>query len=80
MDPMTPRQCRNARKLLGWTQLDLEIEVRCNISINQQFEDERPAALKHVRSTLRRAFESKGVEFILEDGIGVRARFRTSIK
>jgi transcriptional regulator with XRE-family HTH domain len=73
---ITPSQCRAARALLDWSQLDLAKQSRVGVVTIRQLEagvhDPRPATLQVVRQALERA----GVEFIDENGGGAGVRLK----
>ena len=73
---VTPEQCRAARGLLAWSQLELAKKARVGVVTVHQLEAEgsqpRPATLE----VIRRAFEQAGVEFIDENGGGPGVRLR----
>ena len=65
---ITPRQCRAARALLGWTQVELAAEAAIGIDIVRRFErsesDTRSSGLIAIEKAIRRG----GVELILAEG------------
>ena len=71
---MTPKQCREARELLGWTQTELARAASCGYYTVQYVEagNGRPRAPS--LSAIRTALEAAGIEFVTEneDGVGVR--------
>jgi transcriptional regulator with XRE-family HTH domain len=73
---ISPSQCRAARGLLDWSQLELAKRSRVGIVTIRQLEgglhQPRPATLQVVRQAL----ESAGVEFIDENGGGAGVRLR----
>ncbi|MFT8243970.1 helix-turn-helix domain-containing protein [Roseomonas sp. BN140053] len=76
---MTPEQCREARKLLGWT--IQRAGVRSGISglTVRQFESGRRQTREANVAAIRTALEAAGVEFIPENGGGgVRLRERAA--
>ena len=74
--PITARQCRAARGLLGISQRDLAEAANVSLSAILDFEtgtrNPRPATL----AALRRAFEDAGVLFIPINGGGQGVRLR----
>jgi transcriptional regulator with XRE-family HTH domain len=74
--PITARQCRAARGLLGISQRDLAEAASVSLSAILDFETgtrkPRPATL----AALRRAFEDAGVVFIPINGGGQGVRLR----
>ena len=66
-----PTQCRAARALLKWKQIDLA--NRCSVSVTtiRTFESEARTPYKSTLKILRETFEAAGIEFINEGGIGV---------
>ena len=75
-EPITARQCRAARGLLGISQRDLAEAASVSLSAILDFEtgtrNPRPATL----AALRRAFEDAGVLFIPVNGGGQGVRLR----
>jgi transcriptional regulator with XRE-family HTH domain len=67
---MTPSQCRAARGLLNWNQVDLARTARVSVVTVRNFENEKSAPLRATLDVIQRALETAGVEFI--DGDGVR--------
>ena len=72
---ITPRQCRAARALLGWTQAGLAKEADIGLDVVRRFErsesDTRSSGVIAIEKAIRRG----GVELILADerkGEGVR--------
>jgi ribosome-binding protein aMBF1 (putative translation factor) len=72
---ITPRQCRAARALLGWTQAGLAKEADIGLDVVRRFErsesDTRSSGVIAIEKAIRRG----GVELILPDegkGEGVR--------
>jgi transcriptional regulator with XRE-family HTH domain len=74
--PITARQCRAARGLLGVSQRQLAEAASVSLSAILDFEtstrNPRPATL----AALRRAFEDAGVDFIPINGGGQGVRLR----
>jgi transcriptional regulator with XRE-family HTH domain len=79
---VTPAQCRAARGLLDWSQLDLAREAGIGIVTVRQVEAGATEPRRATLVVLRQAFEKAGVEFIDENGggPGVRLRQRQRIK
>jgi len=75
---MTPLQCRAARALLDWTQLDLALSSGVSVDTIQNFESglatPRPASIQGIII----AFESAGVTFIGEGDERFGATMRNS--
>ncbi|WP_146191607.1 transcriptional regulator [Azospirillum humicireducens] len=61
---MTPDQCRTARNLLDWSVGDLGRRSGADLEAVAGFENGRNAADSLIVTSLRRTFESVGVEFI----------------
>ena len=66
---ITPGQCRAARALLNWTQVELAKKVGVALRTIRDFENERRQPLKVVRSSIQQAFEQVGIEFLDSEGI-----------
>jgi transcriptional regulator with XRE-family HTH domain len=71
---ITGEQVKAARKLLGWSQVRLSSRSGFGDSTISQFErgEIRPSVLSV--TTIRRALEAAGVEFIIGKRPGVRLR------
>ena len=72
---ITPAECKAARKLLGWSQLDLELRANISQSTVSTFE-RRGRVLEKTVSALRAALEAAGVEFTNggEPGVKLKAK------
>ena len=77
---ITPSQCRAARGLLSWNQLNLADRAGVSIMTVNQFEKEGSRPRRATLDVVRRAFEKAGVEFIEENGGGPGVRLRKSTK
>ena len=77
---INPAQCRAARSLLGWSQLDLSKASKTATKTIADFErgarEPYPRTLEDVRGAIERA----GVEFIDENGGGPGVRLRKPVK
>lgn len=73
---ITPEQCRAARGLLGWNQLDLATNAGVGIVTVRQLEAGLHKPRRATLSVVRRALEAAGVEFIDENGGGPGVRLR----
>jgi transcriptional regulator with XRE-family HTH domain len=71
---ITPKQCRAARELLGWKQTDLSGVSGIGIATIADFERGSREPIKRTLKDIRRNFEEAGMEFINEDGIGVKLK------
>jgi transcriptional regulator with XRE-family HTH domain len=72
---ITPAQFKEARELLKWTQGRVAAETGLSQSRIARFETRQGILSALQISTLRRVFESAGVEFFAEHGAaGVRLR------
>ena len=73
---ITPAQCLQARKLIGWTAERLACRCGSSSTTIRLFEkNERPIASDRL-AAIREALEAAGVEFIPENGGGLRVRLR----
>jgi transcriptional regulator with XRE-family HTH domain len=72
---MTPKQCQQARELLGWAHRDLAERAFCTPHTARRFEEGSAARVGTIRA-LRFALEGAGVEFIAENGGGAGVRLR----
>ena len=71
---LTSEQCRAARGLLDWTQLDLSIHTALSVVSIRAFE--RGGVMRASnQNLLRLTFEAEGVQFIPENGGGAGVRF-----
>ena len=73
---ITPEQCRAARGLLDWTQLDLADAAEVGIATIRQLEAGLNQPRRATLVVVRRTLEAAGVEFIDENGGGVGVRLR----
>ena len=71
---MTPAQCRAARALLDITQSQLAHAAALGLSTVVDFEKERRQVSEEAVKAIRTAFERAGIEFIDENGRGLRLR------
>ena len=74
---ITSEQCRAARGLLAWSQLELARNARVGVVTVHQLEAGSSQPRRSTLDVIRRAFEAAGVEFIDPDesaGPGVRFR------
>ena len=69
-------QCRAARGLLGWSQLDLAKQSGVGTVAIHQLESGASQPRRATLDVIRRAFEMAGVEFIDENGGGVGVRLK----
>jgi transcriptional regulator with XRE-family HTH domain len=73
---ITAAQCRAARGLLGWSQLDLAKFAGIGVVTVHQFESNGSQPRRATVDVVRRAFEAAGVEFIDRNGGGPGVRLR----
>jgi transcriptional regulator with XRE-family HTH domain len=73
---MIPSQCRAARALIDWTQPKLAEAASIGLSTVVDFERNRRTVSASALTTIRRALEAAGVEFIAENGGGAGVRLR----
>ncbi len=76
---VTPEQCRAARGLLGWSQLELAKRARVGVVTIHQLEAASNQPRLATLDVIRRAFESAGVEFIDENGGGPGVRLKKAL-
>lgn len=74
--PISARQCRAARGLLGISQRDLAEAASVSLSAILDFETETRKPRQATLAALRRAFEEAGVLFISVNGGGQGVRLR----
>jgi transcriptional regulator with XRE-family HTH domain len=72
----TPAQCRAARGLIDWSQLELAQRAGVGIVTIRQLEAGNHAPRRATLEVVRRALEAGGVEFIDESGGGAGVRLR----
>ncbi len=73
---LTPAQCRAARGLIDWSQLELAQRAAVGIVTIRQLEAGVHAPRRSTLDVVRRALEAAGVEFIDENGGGAGVRLR----
>jgi len=66
---ITPKQCKAARDLLGWTQANLSEKSEIGESTIADFERGVRTPFARTLRDLRIAFEEAGIEFINEDKV-----------
>jgi len=76
---VTSAQCRAARGLLDWSQLDLAREAGIGIVTVRQVEAGAGTPRRATLVVLKQAFEKAGVEFIDENGGGPGVRLRKGL-
>lgn len=75
---ISPAQCRAARGLLGWNQMELAERAGVGIVTIRLLEAGSHAPRRATLDVVRRAFEDAGVQFIDENGGGPGVRLRKS--
>ena len=73
---MTPAQCRAARALIGWSQLNLAKAAEVGVVSVRQFERDTTEARRATIAAIRRALEAAGVSFIDGNGEGPGVRLK----
>ena len=73
---LTPAQCRAARGLIDWSQMELAERAGVGIVTIRQLEAGNHAPRRATLDVVRRALEAAGVEFIDENGGGAGVRLR----
>jgi transcriptional regulator with XRE-family HTH domain len=73
---LTPAQCRAARGLIDWSQMELAERAGVGIVTIRQLEAGTHEPRRATLDVVRRAFEAAGVEFIEENGGGPGVRLR----
>ena len=79
----TPEQCRAARGLLAWSQVELAHKAQVGVVTVHQLEAGSARPRRSTLDVIRRAFEAAGVEFIDQNetaGPGVRLRELQQLK
>ncbi|NIA68462.1 helix-turn-helix transcriptional regulator [Pelagibius litoralis] len=73
---MTPRQCRAARSLLGWTQQELVEASGVSMTSVRNFERGASQPIRANLAALKAALESGGIVFIEANGGGIGVRLK----
>ena len=76
MTMLTDAQCRAARGLLDWSQLDLAKQAGVGIVTIRQLEAGTHEPRRATLDVVRRALETAGILFIDENGGGAGVRLR----
>jgi len=72
---ITAKQCRAARELLGWKQIDLSNFSGIGMATIADFERESRQPIERTLNELKRSFEEAGIKFInKEDWLGVKLK------
>jgi len=73
---VTTRQIKAARSLIGWDQCQLASNAGVAVSTIRRIERLEGQIAAHFETVekIRRAFESAGVDFVCEPGIGVHLK------
>ncbi|MCG8507287.1 MAG: helix-turn-helix transcriptional regulator [Sphingomonadales bacterium] len=71
---ITPNLCRAARHLLGWRQEVLAERAEVSVTSIRRFESGRTSPHRATLKALKTAFEDAGIEFIDDDGIGLKLK------
>lgn len=69
---ITTAQIRGARGILGWSQQDLAQRTGISATSIGAIENNQTTPRENTLSTIRKAFESGGIEFIGLDGVRIR--------
>lgn len=77
---LTPEQCRAARAILDWTQVDLADRTKVSDTTIRKFELGHSSLKDSTAQLLRLTFEAAGVEFLDSNGGGPGARLATPRK
>jgi transcriptional regulator with XRE-family HTH domain len=73
---ISPAQCRGARGLLGWSQVDLSEASKTATKTIADFERGAREPYARTLEDVRGALEKAGIEFIEENGGGAGVRLR----
>ena len=73
---ITPAQCRAARALLDWKQIELANHSDVGITAIRTFERGKTSPHKITLKALKETFETAGVEFIDKNGGGPGLRLK----
>jgi transcriptional regulator with XRE-family HTH domain len=77
---ISPAQCRAARALLDWSQVELANRAGVGVVTIRQLEADLHAPRRATLGVVRRALEDAGVEFIDQNGGGPGVRLRSPSK
>jgi transcriptional regulator with XRE-family HTH domain len=61
---VSPRQCKAARSLLGWTQKFLAIKANVCASTIENFETGKRIPITVHQESIRRCFQKEGLRFV----------------
>ncbi|MFT5703950.1 MAG: transcriptional regulator with XRE-family HTH domain [Rickettsiales bacterium] len=67
--PITPKQCKAARDMLGWTQENLSEKSEIGESTIADFERGFRTPFARTLRDIKNTFEKAGIEFINEDRV-----------
>jgi len=73
---ITPEQIKAARRLLGWTSIDLALNSPVGVAMIQKIESKQPGKRYAAILALQRALEAAGVIFVEENGEGPGVRLK----
>ncbi len=73
---LTASQCRGARAMLDWTQIELAERSGVDVNTIRNFENGKHTPQEANQVSIREALESGGVEFIERGNGGPGARLR----
>ena len=71
---ITAAQCRAARALLKWNQRELAARANIGVSTIRTFETNVTTPYQTTLGILKETFEKAGIEFIDDDGLGVKLK------
>jgi transcriptional regulator with XRE-family HTH domain len=77
--PLTRRQCRAARALLGWSQERLAESAQVSQSTIANFESGFSVPMRNNLVVVRQVLEEAGIEFIPSNGGGQGVRLRVPL-
>lgn len=77
---ITPAQCRAARGLVNWSQLELAAEAEVSVVTIRNFEKGGTEPRSSTLKVIKQAFEAAGVIFVDENGDGPGVRLRKKPK
>jgi transcriptional regulator with XRE-family HTH domain len=77
---ITAEQCRAARGLLAWSQMELARQAGVGVVTVHQLEAASSQPRRATLDVIRRAFETAGVEFIDQNGGGPGVRLREPVR
>jgi hypothetical protein len=77
---ITPEQIKAARRLLGWSSIELALNSPVGLTTIHNIETKRPRRRDRAILQLQAVLEAAGVDFVEEKGWGSGVRLRKVVK